>query len=174
MLPPYGGAPRFSRRKESKTNPMPASSSPLVGIWHSPVDGKIATRLRTHLQPQIREERIQLWDASEIRPGALWQRERAQALRSVTVAIVLVSADLMACDAIACNELPQLLNRAMTQGTTILLLHVSPCDITNSGLERFQPLNPSEKPLAKMGRADRDKIMAETTRIICQQLGNNP
>jgi len=158
------------QRKQAEGN-TPARLSQKVGIWHCHADEKFAARLRTHLQPKIRQGVIDLWDASQIQPGTLWQNERAQAIQSCAVAVVLVSADLMACDSIACDELPQLLYRAMTQGTVILLLHVSPCDIMNSGLERFHPLNSPEKPLAKMERSDREKVLTQATHIICQRLG---
>lgn len=142
-----------------------------VGIWHSPADEKFAERLRTHLQPKIRQGMIDLWDASHIQPGALWQKEREQATQSAAVAVVLVSADLMACDFIANNEIPHLLHRAMTQGTVVLLLHINSCDITGSGLERFHPLNLPDRPLAKLSCSDREQVLTKTVHIICQRLG---
>jgi len=142
-----------------------------VGIWHSPADAKFAAKLRIHLQPKIREGAIGLWDAGQILPGAAWEEERSRAVQSAGVAVVLVSAELMACDLIAGRELPQLLYRAMAQGTIILLLHVSPCNFEGSGLERFHPVNSPDRPLAKLERSDRDRILAEAARAICQRLG---
>ncbi|HEY0755489.1 MAG TPA: TIR domain-containing protein, partial [Ktedonobacteraceae bacterium] len=151
-----------------------ASSIPLtqrVGIWHSPADARFAKRLRTHLQPNIRQGHIDLWDPDQIQPGAIWQEERIQAVQSAAVAVVLVSADLMASDFITRYELPQILFRAMTHGTVILLIHVSPCNIDGSGLERFHPINTPNKPLAQLGPSERDKILTQTVCIICQRLG---
>lgn len=142
-----------------------------VGIWYSPADAKFAAKLRTHLQPKIRQGVIDLWDADQILPGALWREERTRAVQSAGVAVVLVSADLMASELIARDELPQLLFRAMTQGTIILLLHVSPCNFEGSGLERFHPVNSPDKPLAKLERSDRDRVLAQAAHAICQRLG---
>ena len=67
--------------------------------------------------------------------------------------------------------LPLLLNRAMAQGTVILSIHVSPCDFKGSGLEKFYPINPPDKPLTKLGRSGREEVWALATHAICQRLG---
>ncbi|HLZ63962.1 MAG TPA: hypothetical protein VKR06_44095, partial [Ktedonosporobacter sp.] len=164
-----GGAELFQPTIRAR-NLASADVSARVGIWHSPIDEKVAARLRTHLQAVIRAEEIVLWDASRIQPGALWQKERAQAIASVDVAVILVSADFLACDNMSCKELPQLLHRASTQHMLILCLHVSPCDFEGHGLENFQPLNSPDKPLAKLKRADREQVLTQAARIIRQQL----
>ncbi len=161
----------FFRRTHQIGYSTPARLPKKVGIWHHPADENFAKRLRTHLRSKIREDAIDLWDASQIQPGALWQDERAQATQSATVVLVLVSANLIACDSIMCDELPQLLRRAKTQGTVILVLHVRPCNFASSGLGRFQALNSPEKPLAKLGTSDRDMVLTRVTHIICQRLG---
>jgi hypothetical protein len=126
--------------------------------------------LRTHLQPKIWQDDIELWDASQIQPGALWREERVRAVQSAGVAVVLVSAFFLACEMIARSELPLLLQRAQAQGTVILILHVSPCNITGSGLEKFYPLNSPDRPLARLERCDRDLIMTRAVDVICQRL----
>jgi hypothetical protein len=148
-------------------------STPLtqcVGIWYSPADKKFAQRLRTHLQPDIRGAAIELWDPDAILPGAMWEIERMQAIRSAAVAVVLVSADFLASDFLVNRELQPLLFRAQCQQTIVLILHVRSCNIRGSGLERFQAVNVPEKPLAKIGTPERDQVFTQVTRIIRQRL----
>ncbi|HEU5379443.1 MAG TPA: toll/interleukin-1 receptor domain-containing protein [Ktedonobacteraceae bacterium] len=142
-----------------------------VGIWYSPADAKFAQRLRTHLQPEIRDDAIDLWDPDHIAPGTFWQEDRLQAVQSAAVAILLVSADFLACDFIARYELQPLLFRAQCQRTVVLILHVKTCDIERTGLERFQAVNSSSKPLADLGTSERDKVFTRTKTIIRQRLG---
>lgn len=144
-------------------------TSPLdVGIWSSPADIRYAKELRTYLQPKVRQGQIKLWTPDQILPGSLWQEERARAIQSVSIAIVLISAELMDHD-FAYDELPQLLSRAKAQGTIILRLYVCTCDIAGSGLEQFQPLNSPDRPLALQRRGDRAKTLNHVVSIICQK-----
>jgi hypothetical protein len=162
-------SPTFAQIAHAYHQPS-ASFTQRVGIWHSPADARFAERLRIHLQPKIWQGQIDLWNPDHIQPGTKWQEERTRAIQSAAIAVVLVSADLMASDFIARYELPQILYRAMAQGTVILLLHVNPCNINGSGLEKFQPINSPDKPLAQLGPTDRDKILVRTASIICHQL----
>ncbi|GHO98876.1 hypothetical protein KSF_089240 [Reticulibacter mediterranei] len=142
-------------------------------IWYeSQTDGKFARQLLKHLQPAVRQEAIRLWDIGDIQPGDLWEARRTQAIQSAAVAVLLISADFLNNERIACQELPQLLYRAQTQRTLILRLQVSPCDLTRTGLERFHPINTQDKSLAKLGRAAREEILSQTAHIIRQRLGH--
>jgi hypothetical protein len=159
------------KHKKFKEDHTPMPPTQRVGIWYSSADERFANQLRTHLQPKIRQGAIDLWDAHHIQPGALWQEERTQAVHSAGVAVLLISAELMASELIARDELPQLLYRAMAQRTVVLRLHISPCNFEGTGLERFHPVNSPDKPLAKLERSDRDKVLAYTAQIIYQRLG---
>ncbi|GHO96568.1 hypothetical protein KSF_066160 [Reticulibacter mediterranei] len=128
--------------------------------------------LRKHLRAKVRQGALLLLDANQILPGALWQKERMHAIQTATVVVLFISAGFTACDLIAGDELPLLLHNAEKQGTQVLLLHVSQCDLTGTGLEKFAPLNdPGKKTLAMLKPAGRAEILTQTTQIICQYLG---
>lgn len=148
----------------------PAPAARHIGIWCSPTDARFADRLRKHLQPKIWRGQIDLWDSEQIPPGSLWQEERAYAIQSADVVVILVSADLLASDLIARDELPQILLRSKLCGTLILLLYTSPCDISGSGLEEFYPVNLPDKPLAKLEPVDRERLLVQTVSAICRHL----
>ena len=66
-------------------------------------------------------------------------------------AVLLVSADFLASDFIADNELPPLLVAAENEGVIILPVIVSPCLFTNvPALARFQAVNLPSKPLSAL------------------------
>lgn len=161
----------FRQTKQIIHRAPPAHFPRRVIIWRSPTDERFATQLCTHLQPKIRRGYINLWDASQIRLGVSLQEERAQAIASADVAVVLASADLIASDSFACEDLPQLLHRARSKKMHILLIHISACDLEGSGLENFRAINPPTNPLARLGNPEREEIWKSTKQVICQLAG---
>lgn len=140
-----------------------------VGMWYCREDELFAQRLRTHLQPAIRQRRIDLWNSERLVPGTLWQCERDRAVQSVSVAVLFLSADFLASDFLVQYELPRLFSRATTE-TIILLIHVSPCEFRGTGLEQFQAVNSPERPLVLLRSPGRESIFARTAALISQQL----
>ena len=69
---------------------MPAARK-TVFVSYAHKDRKWADELVTFLAPWIRDKRVNLWDDSQIQPGANWQREIQKALEEATVAVLLVT-----------------------------------------------------------------------------------
>ena len=99
-------------------------------------------RLRVHLKPLMRESTIEVWDDTQIQPGAVWQDEIRTALANAKVAVLLISADFLASDFVASEELPPLLAAAKQEGAIVLPLIVSPSRFTRTAsLSKYQAVN---------------------------------
>ena len=77
-----------------------------VFISYSHKDRKYVERLQVHLKPFVRSGQVEIWDDTKIQVGMNWSEAIRRALASAKVAILLISADYLASDFIALDELP--------------------------------------------------------------------
>jgi internalin A len=129
-------------------------------ISYSHTDHKHLVQLKLHLVPFVREERINVWDDTMIKPGALWRVEIEQAIASAKIAILLVSASFLASKFIAEKELPPLLTAAKQEEAAIISVILSPSAFKHTELVQYQTANPPEKPLAGMNYNSRQAVWA--------------
>ena len=92
----------------------------LVFVSYSHKDARHLARLQVHLTDLVRRGLVDLWSDTKIVPGTNWREEIKRALESATIGVLLVSADFLASQFIAEDELPPLLKAARTRGTVIL------------------------------------------------------
>jgi tetratricopeptide (TPR) repeat protein len=136
-------------------------------ISYSHQDADWLKRLRVHLKPLEREYDIDIWDDTKITPGSRWKKEIEQAIQSAKVAVLLVSADFLASDFIAADELPPLLKAAEEGGATILPLilgHSRFLKIKN--LSQFQAVNNPLQPLDSLPKSEQERILVEVSNSI--------
>jgi hypothetical protein len=151
------GQPASSRSTASKRTKAYA-------IFHQR-DKSYLDELHTHVDVLVRKGVIDYWDRTKIKPGANWRVEIANAVQSTKVAIVLVSADLLAVestDPIISSELPSLLSAAQRKEVHILTVIVRPCSFEFSDFEPFQPVN--SRALSELSPAEREKIWMQVVR----------
>jgi hypothetical protein len=123
-------------------------------------------RLQTNLKPLVRDKVIDLWDDTQIQPGAQWRIEIQRALAIAKVAVLLVSPDFLASDFIAEEELPILLDAAKTDGLTILWVPIRSSIFTETRIADYQAVHDPAKPLSKLKSADRDSALV----AICKRI----
>ena len=102
--------------------------------------------------------RIKIWDNTQIKPGMNWKVEIQKALSAAKVAILLVSSNFLASEFIRIDELPQLLEAAENDGTTIISLILNPCAYSEHPEQaRFQAINDTNKSLAELSPVAQEK-----------------
>jgi TIR domain len=141
-----------------------------VFISYSHKDANWLERLQVHLTPIVREGLIDLWDDTKIIGGSNWRAEIQKAIESSTVAVILISADFMASEFISEYELPQLLSRAESGGTTILPVIAAPSLFIGSGLDVFQAINSPSKPLISMTVSEQEEALVKLATTIRNKL----
>lgn len=133
-------------------------------------DAEYLTRLQVHLAPYIREKKVDLWDDTRITPGGQWKEEINQAIALARVAILLVSADFMASEFIAQNELLPLLERAKQQGMLVVPVILSSCSFMSSELACYQSFNNPSFPLTRMSLGEQEAIWAKLAKYVVDAL----
>jgi TIR domain len=130
-----------------------------VFVSYSHADSEHLLRLKVHLRPYERQSLLDLWADTKIRTGQQWKKEIQTALDRAAVAIVLVSADFLASDFVAENELPPLLDAARREGVKILPVILKPCSFSATrSLSDYQAVNDPARPLIAMSEAERESI----------------
>jgi hypothetical protein len=144
-----------------------SASSAKVFISYSHRDIRWISRLEIHLKPIVDAGLIAHWHDGLIVPGKKWQEEIRLALEVAKIAILMVSADFLASEFIARNEIPPLLKAAEERGCHILPIIVSPCRFLRTpALAEFQAVNLPSRPLSGMNAHDRETLFVRVTDTI--------
>src|SRR5262249_28903383 len=138
-----------------------------VFISYSREDRIWLDRLRVHLKPLEGDLEIDIWDDSKIRPGTKWKDEINSVINATKVAVLLVSANFLASDFIASDEVPPLLAAAERDGALIIPLILSPSRFTRTkSIADFQAINDPSEPLIKMALAQQEEVLLKLANSI--------
>ncbi|HEY7415586.1 MAG TPA: toll/interleukin-1 receptor domain-containing protein [Ktedonobacteraceae bacterium] len=148
---------------------LPALAQRKVFISYSHKDTRWLERLRVHLKPVEREGIIDLWDDTKIAAGILWKDAIANALETSSVAVLLISADFLASDFIAEHEMPTILARAKSGGTTVIPVILSPGLFDSTALGAFQSINASNNPVCDMTHSQQEQIFVKVAQTVMQR-----
>jgi hypothetical protein len=138
-----------------------------VFISYSHQDAQWLRRLQAHIRPLERDYDIQIWDDTKIEPGSNWRENIKKAIESAKVAVLLISADFLASDFIAADELPPLLEAARTEGAIILPVILSPSGFSRTKiLSQFQAINDPSKPVIDLSKGEQERVFAKVADYI--------
>lgn len=138
-----------------------------VFVSYSHMDERWVDRMLVHLTPLQKEGVIDVWSDTRLRPGDDWKMEIERALENASVAVLLVSADFLASEFVAENELPPLLRAAETNGTTILPVIVGPSSFQETpSLRRFQAVNDPRTPLLAMNAWEQEALFDKVAKAV--------
>jgi TIR domain len=152
------------------TNALPTRNKVFISYNHN--DAEWLRRLRVHLKPLERDHGLEIWDDTKIKPGLQWTEEIAQALATAKVAVLLISADFLASDFIATDEIPSLLRAAEKEGAVILPVILSPSRfLRHASLNQFQAVNNPSRPLIELTKSEQEAILVKVSESIEDALG---
>jgi hypothetical protein len=150
----------------SSNKSVTVSKRTKVFISYSHRDNDWLERLRVHLRPLERDHALDIWDDTQIQAGTIWLEEIEKAIQSSKVALLIVTADFIASDFIADNELPRLLEAAKKDGAVIMSLIVSPSRFRSTSLSQFQAINDPSRPLINLPRGEQEAILVKVSEEI--------
>lgn len=138
-----------------------------VFFSYSHADAEYLERVLVHLRPVERSGAIDLWSDTKIKAGDRWKEEIRKAVGRARVAVLLISADFLASDFIATDELPPLLAAAENDGARVIPVILKPCRfLRDDRLSRFQALNDPKRPVIRMAEADREELYARLAEVV--------
>jgi len=147
-----------------KANSM-MSDKESVFISYSHKDTEWLNMLKRHFKAF--EDSITFWDDSKIQTGSKWKENIENAISESRIAILLISADFFNSDFINNEEIPKLLKKAETEGTTILSVILKPCLFNEyPEINQYQAINSPTNTIIQMNEADRELLWVELVTTI--------
>ena len=143
-----------------------------VFVSYSHADRDWLDRLKTHLAPYIRGERLDLWDDTKIPTGADWALEIDRALKGARVAVLLVTPKFLASDFVADVELPAIHGRAGS-ALTVVWIPVSASAYEATPLKNFQAAHDPGRPLSALPKSKQEAAMVAISKRIAAAVDAN-
>jgi formylglycine-generating enzyme required for sulfatase activity len=135
-------------------------------ISYSRADREWVDRLKAMLGPLLRGEDLQLWDDSQIVPGARWKEEIVSALARAKVALLLVSPDFLNSDFIHKEELPPILQAAEEKGLVLLWVKLRPCLVHRTPIHAYQAALDPARPLVALAPWEQEAALETVAQCI--------
>jgi hypothetical protein len=143
-----------------------------IFVSYSHVDRDWLDRLRTHLIPYVRGEKLDVWDDTKLAPGSNWAAEIDQALSKARVAVLLVTPEFLASEYVARVELPAILRRAGSD-LTIVWIPIRASAYEATPLKQFQAAHDPGRPLAALPKAKQDEALVAISKRIASAVDIN-
>lgn len=131
---------------------QPAPERRHVFLSYTRVDRPWVDRLQQMMTPLLRQgdQRLRLWDDSQIEPGRKWREAIETALAQASVALLLVSDHFLASEFVMGEEVPKLLAAAEAEGVRVLWVSLSACLVEETAIFQYQAVLPPSRPLDLM------------------------
>lgn len=143
-----------------------------VFISYSHKDVAWLDKLKTHLAPYLRGEKIILWDDTKIRAGEAWAGEIEKAIATARVAVLLVTPAFLASDYVNDVELPAILNRAK-EDLAVLWIPVKPSAYEATPLASMQAAHDPRRPLATLSPPKQDLALVAIAKRVSATMDVN-
>ncbi|MFM7267736.1 MAG: toll/interleukin-1 receptor domain-containing protein, partial [Cyanobium sp.] len=152
--------------------PEPAPERRQVFISYTRVDREWVDRLQQMMKPLLRGggQQIELWDDSQIEPGAKWRAAIETALAQAKVALLLVSDAFLASEFVMNEEVPKLLAAAESEGVRVLWVSLSPCLVEHTAIGEYQAVLPLDQYLEELARPQQQRALKTIAKRIGEAL----
>jgi hypothetical protein len=118
-------------------------------------------KLKMFLRPMEDQGLLQVWDDTNIKPGARWADEIKTALDGARIAVFLVTQNFLNSDFIREKEVPVLLKNAQDRGCLIFWVAVSASTVDDSEIGRFQAVNDPQQPLDSLSASEQNRVLKQ-------------
>jgi serine/threonine protein kinase len=166
---------RSISRKESKMSEFdhdmsahsnePAVVRTKVFISYARKDARFMEEFRRMLQPAI-GDKIELWTDKNIEPGEDWNSKIEKAMKSSSIALLLVSDHFLDSSYIMKVELQSILEMQVSNGLKIHWVPLTRAFTERTQLNDLQASWDTNEPLAELSKPDRTRAI----KAICQKL----
>ena len=141
----------------------------VICYYNSLEDDKWLQRLQAHLTPLECEGITEPWAITKNPLDTEAEQQLQFAFETAKVVILLVNAEFLAAASVMNNQLPTLLLKAQSEGTSIIPLIVAPCSFNRSKLKDFSPFK-SNVSLAKMSKTAAEETLVKLVEDLNQKL----
>lgn len=147
-----------------------------VFISYTRADRAWVDRLHTMMRPLLRssDQKLRLWDDSQIEPGAKWRQEIETALDQAQVAVLFVSDAFLASEFVMNEEVPKLLAAAEAEGVRVLWVSLSPCLVEHTPIHAYQAVLPLDHYLEELSRPEQQRALKRIAETIHTALTTRP
>jgi hypothetical protein len=143
-------------------------------ISYSHRDEHWRSLLRTHLQPYVTAGTVEVWDDTAIEAGAAWKQAIDRALEGASVALFLVSPNLLASPFVLREELAPVLERARSKEMKLLWAPVTASSYEETAFEALQAAMNPAIPLDQMSEPQQHLALVSLCKVIKAALDSLP
>jgi TIR domain len=180
----------------SSPAPPPTELAPFsvfVSYAHDDDDDKDVSkrwlhRLRVHLAPLVRQDKVSVWSDKDIELGENWREKIMVAMRSARAAVLLVGPQFLASEFITDIEVPMLLEKSDADGLVVIPVVLRNCLFAETtykypdpvrgpkeqALSFFQAADSPKRPLNAMTEAEQDDVFVSVARRLKQLMNSAP
>ncbi len=147
----------------------PTSATPRIFISYSHDDEAWKDRVVSQLGVLEHEGLLSVWEDRQIAPGDDWLPEIETAIKSCSVALLLISAKFLTSKFILGNEVPALLQRREKEGVRVIPVILKSCTWDEvPWLKSIQARPKDGTPLNSMSESDADAALAALAKEIAK------
>lgn len=137
-----------------------------VFVSYSREDKTWMARLTTMLAPIVKDNVINVWNDTMIKPGEYWQEKIEEALKRAKVAVLIVSPEFLASEYIQTKQLPLLLDSEKESGARVVWFPVRPSLVDRTPIIHYEAVIEPSSPLNSMNECEQDKALVRIANAI--------